>query len=270
MNTNNNVYTVIYTTIVVVLVAAILAFVSQKLGPMQAANQKAETISQILTAAQFEDFGSTNAEKIDFYKKNISEVVLVNADGQKVGELDCKDAKIYSVAELKAQNYNVKDEAKSGDLKIPMYRFSNGITVVPIYGAGLWGPIWGYIAVESDLATVAGAYFDHESETPGLGGKIKDDPSFRAQFAGKKIDFSDDAPLSIIKGGVPAGKKNAVDAITGATMTSKGLSAAIVAWMNAFKPAFSAAAPSCACNCCNGECGQNEAEENNESNETEE
>lgn len=241
MNTNNNVYTVIYTTIVVVLVAAILAFVSQKLGPMQAANQKAETISQILTAAQFEDFGSTNAEKIEFYKNNISDVVLVNAKGQQVGNLDCADAEIYSTSDLKAQNYNVKDESK--DFTIPMYKFNNGITVVPIYGAGLWGPVWGYIAVESDLSTIAGAYFDHESETPGLGGKIKDDPSFRAQFAGKKIDFSDAAPLSIIKGGVPAGKENAVDAITGATMTSKGLSAAIVSWLSALKPAFEAAAP---------------------------
>ena len=243
MNTNSNVYTVIYTTIVVVLVAAILAFVSQKLGPMQADNQKAETISQILSAAQFEDFGNSNAEKIDFYKKNISEVVLVNAAGEQTGTLDCSKAEIYSTADLKAQNYNIKDEAK--DFTIPMYKFNNGITVVPIYGAGLWGPVWGYIAVESDLTTVAGAYFDHESETPGLGGKIKDDPSFRAQFAGKKIDFADEAPLSIIKGGVPAGKENAVDAITGATMTSKGLSAAIVSWMKALKPAFAAAPATC-------------------------
>ena len=269
MNTNSNVYTVIYTTIVVVLVAAILAFVSQKLGPMQAANQKAETISQILAAAQFEDFGGSNAEKIDFYKKNISEVVLVNAKGEKIGNLDCSNADIYSTSDLKAQNYNVKDKAKAENLSIPMYKFSNGITVVPIYGAGLWGPVWGYIAVESDLTTVAGAYFDHESETPGLGGKIKDDPSFRAKFAGKKLDFSDEAPLSIIKG--EAGKENAVDAITGATMTSKGLSAAIVSWLSALKPAFEAAAPA-ELDTCPGDCEQIEPKDVNEveSNETEE
>ena len=238
MNTNSNVYTVIYTTIVVVLVAAILAFVSQKLGPMQANNQKAETISQILAAAQFEDFGATNAEKIDFYKKNISEAGLFNAEGQQIGSLDCATAEIYSTSNLKAQNYNVKDESKADALSIPVYKFSNGISVVPIYGAGLWGPVWGYIAVESDLETIAGAYFDHESETPGLGGKIKDDPSFRAQFAGKKIDYTDAKPFNIIKGGAPEGKENAVDAITGATMTSKGLDAAIVAWLKAYKPVF--------------------------------
>ena len=247
MNTNSNVYTVIYTTIVVVLVAAILAFVSQKLGPMQEANEKAETISQILTAAQFgekdhwQEIG--NAKTIEFFKENISEAGLFNAEGQQIGNLDCSAAEIYSTSQLKAQNYNVKNEAKADAISIPMYKFSNGITVVPVYGAGLWGPVWGYIAVNPDLTSVAGAYFDHESETPGLGGKIKDDPSFRAQFQGKKIDYSDANPFSIVKGGVPAGKENAVDAITGATMTSKGLNAAIVTWLNAYKPAFANAAP---------------------------
>ena len=246
MNTNSNAYTVIYTTIVVVLVAAILAFVSQILGPKQADNQKAETISQILTAAQFENFGDNNSEKIDFYKKNISEVALYNAAGEQIGNLDCEKAEIYSTSDLKAQNYNVKDEAKADAIKIPVYKFSNGVSVVPVYGAGLWGPVWGYIAVDSDMATIVGAFFDHDSETPGLGGKIKDDPSFRAQFAGKSIDFTDAKPFNIVKGGAPEGKANAIDAITGATMTSKGLDAAISTWLNAYKPVFEGAAAAAA------------------------
>ena len=255
MNTNSNVYTVIYTAIVVVLVAAILAFVSQKLGPMQAANEKAETISQILTAAQFGDKDHWqevgNAATISFYKENIAEAVIVDAEGNQVGTLDNSDAQIYSTAQLKAQNYNIKDEAKAADVKIPVYKFNNGISVIPVYGAGLWGPVWGYVALQSDLNTIAGAYFDHESETPGLGGKIKDDPSFRAQFAGKAIDFSDAMPFNIVKGGAPAGKANAIDAITGATMTSKGLDAAINQWFEAYKPFLSAA---CAKHCCEQEC----------------
>lgn len=244
MNTNSNVYTVIYTTVIVVVVAAVLAFVSQSLKPMQEANEKAETISQILTAAQFgekehwQEIG--NASTIDFYKENIEDVVLIDAQGANQGSLDCAAAQIYSTSDLKAQNYNVKDAAKAGDVKVPVYRFKNGTMVLPVYGAGLWGPVWGYIAVEPDFKTIAGAYFDHESETPGLGGKIKDDPSFRAQFAGKQIDCADAEPFTIVKGGAPAGKTNAVDAITGATMTSKGLSAAIVTWLNAYKPLLEA------------------------------
>ena len=262
MNTNSNIYTVIYTTIVVVLVAAILAFVSQTLGPKQAANEKAETISQILTAAQFgekshwQELG--NAATLDFYKQNIQNSYLIDSNGQQAGTLNGADAEVYSVAQLKEQNYNVKS---GKDVKLPVYQFNNGITVIPVYGAGLWGPVWGYIALEQDLKTIAGAYFDHESETPGLGGKIKDDPAFRAQFKGKIVDYSDDVPFSIIKGGVPEGKQNAVDAITGATMTSKGVSAAIAAWLNAYKPGIEAG-QTCECEECSecGECPENEVE----------
>ncbi len=225
MNTNNNVYTVIYTTVVCVLVAAILAFVSQKLGPAQAANEKAETISQILTAAQFgtkehwQEIG--NAETIKFFEQNLA------------GE-----PAVTSTSQLKALNYRIKNGEQN--LALPVYKFTNGISVVPVYGAGLWGPIWGYIAFESDLRTIAGAYFDHESETPGLGGKIKDDPSFRAKFSGKSVDFAAEKPFEILKGDAAEGRDNAIDAISGATMTSKGLSAAIAEWMNAYKPVLAA------------------------------
>ena len=236
MNTNSNTYTVIYTAIVVVVVAAVLAFVSQQLGPMQAANEKAETVSQILTAAQFGEKESWaekgNAATLDFYKENVEKAVTVNAEGEETGTLDISTVKIYSVSQLKAQNYNIKG---GKDFELPVYIFKNGTKVIPVYGAGLWGPVWGYIAVAEDRQTIVGAYFDHESETPGLGGKIKDDPSFRAQFAGKKIIYGDGEAFSIVKGGAPEGKENAVDAITGATMTSKGLDAAIVNWLNAYR-----------------------------------
>lgn len=253
MNTNSNTYTVIYTTIVCVLVAAILAFVSQSLKPKQEANEKAETISQILTAAQFGEKSDWqakgNAATLDFYKQNAAEAIVINADGQKIGDLSIADATIYTTSELKAQNYNIKG---GSELSLPVYKFSNDITVIPVYGAGLWGPVWGYVAFESDLKTIAGAYFDHESETPGLGGKIKDDPSFRAQFGGKSVDFSDAKGIfNIVKGGAPEGKENAIDAITGATMTSKGLNEAINVWLEAYKSYLTSNA---AKQCCNGEC----------------
>ena len=229
MNTNSNVYTVVYTTVVCVLVAAILAFVSQTLKPMQVANEKAETISQILAAAQFEE-QTGNAAILKFYKENISEAILVDAAGKKVGSLKTGDAQVYSTADLKAQNYKIKD---GSDFKLPAYIFKNGVSVIPVYGAGLWGPVWGYMAL--DGLKIVGAYFDHSGETPGLGGKIKDDPKFRAQFEGKSLDFTDKQPFEIVKGGAPAGKANAIDAISGATMTSKGLGDAICVWALAYK-----------------------------------
>ncbi|MBQ3723784.1 MAG: NADH:ubiquinone reductase (Na(+)-transporting) subunit C [Bacteroidales bacterium] len=236
MNTNSNIYTVIYTTLVCVLVAAILAFVSQWLKPKQDANEKAETISQILTAAGFDQKAHWqevgNAATLDFYKENLAEASLVNAQGETVGTLDKDKAVIYTPSELKVQNRSIKG---GKEFKVPVYTFSNGVTVIPVYGAGLWGPVWGYLSFDENLDKLVGAYFDHESETPGLGGKIKDDPAFRAQFQGKSVDFADAKPFDIVKGGAPAGKENAIDAITGATMTSKGLNEAIVNWLEAYK-----------------------------------
>lgn len=232
MNTNSNVYTVIYTTIVCVLVAAILAFASQALKPMQDANEKAETIKQILTAAQFDFDASSNDAVLSFYKKNAAKAILVDAAGNKTGELNTKNAAICSTSDLKAQNYGVKD---GKDFSIPVYIFKNGTSVLAIYGAGLWGPVWGYIAVDKTGLNIVGAYFDHASETPGLGGKIKDDPAFRGQFPGKRLDFSDAKTFEIVKGGAPEGKANAIDAISGATMTSKGLDEAINEWLGAYR-----------------------------------
>lgn len=236
MNTNSNTYTVIYTTLICVLVAAILAIVSQVLKPKQDANEKAETISQILTAAGFDDKAHWqeigNAATIDFYKTNLAEAYTVNAQGAQVQNLDKDKAEILSVSELKVQNRNIKN---GEDFEIPVYTFNNGTSVIPIYGAGLWGPVWGYISFDAGLDNIQGAYFDHESETPGLGGKIKDDPAFRAQFKGKTVDFADVKAFQIVKGGASADKRNAIDAITGATMTSKGLDEAINNWLGAFK-----------------------------------
>ena len=255
MNTNSNTYTIVYTTIVVVLVAAILAFVSQSLKPMQEQNEKAETISQILTAAQFgekdhwKEIG--NAATVKFFEENIE-----------------AGAAVLSTSDLKALNYKIK---AGEQIDYPIYRFTNGISVLPIYGAGLWGPVWGYIAVQGDGKTITGAYFDHDSETPGLGGKIKDDPSFRAQFESKTINFAEpQAAFSIVKGGAN-GSANGVDAITGATMTSRGLETAIRTWLKAYIEGGAAD------NCCGGEeccgkgcCGENccECTENNETEET--
>ena len=238
MNTNSNVYTVIYTTLVVVVVAAVLAFVSSKLGPAQQANAKAETLRQMMVAAQVgtteELYQSKNDQVLQLYADNIQEAFAIDLDGDKVKDLNIEKSNIELIDNLKPQNKAVKAE---GEATLPVYIFKSGKTVVPIYGAGLWGPVWGYIAFNEDLKTIAGAYFDHEGETPGLGGKIKDDPSFRAQFVGKQIDYSDAKPFSIIKGGAK-GKANAVDAITGATMTSKGLDAAIVEWLGAYENAL--------------------------------
>lgn len=245
MNTNGNTYTVIYTTVIVVIVAAILAFASQALKPKQKANEQAETISQILTAAKFgtkeEITKQGNYAVIKMFTDNLAEAYTVNENGERAGELslDATSAEAAEEAALKAQNYKIRD---GKDENLPVYVFKDGTTVLPIYGAGLWGPVWGYIALDKDLKTIKGAYFDHESETPGLGGKIKEAP-FQSEFPGKSIDINDDKGIfQIVKGGAPEGKANAIDAISGATMTSKGVNASINTWLAAYKPFLEASA----------------------------
>lgn len=237
MNTNGNIYTIIYTTVIVVVVAGILAAAASFLKPAQQANIKAETISQMLQAAQFDTHGMNNVQKLDKYAEEIESAFIVDAQGAKVRDLGVSRSGIELEDGLKAQNYAIA--GKDGyTLGLPVYIFKGGVTLIPCYGAGLWGPVWGYLAIEPDGTTIKGAYFDHESETAGLGSRIKDDPAFRAQFVGKKIAW-DELPLfEIVKGGAPEGKENAIDAITGATMTSKGLDAAIGTWLAAYKPYF--------------------------------
>lgn len=255
MNTNSNVYTVVYTTVIVVLVAAILAVVSQSLKSRQEANEKADTISQMLTAAgfgtkaEFQQIG--NAAVIAKYKEEIASAYTVDTDNQKINDLSIENAEIYTPAKLKKQNYLIKG-MQEGQIELPVFEFKNGITVVPIYGAGLWGPIWGYIAFNQPVdgsITIKGAYFDHESETAGLGSKIKDDPQFQAEFVGEKPDFSQSNIFEIVKGGSPKNADNSevidnkIDAITGATMTSQGLDKAIDTWLSAYAKHFNVPCP---------------------------
>lgn len=239
MNTNSNVYTIIYTTVIVVVVAAVLAFTAMMLKSKQTANVKAETLSQMMTAAQLgtkDEFASMgNDAVLAKYSDSIEEAFSINLAGEKVDELSTDKENIELIDNLKPQDVAIR---KGGDVTLPVYKFKSGITVIPVYGAGLWGPIWGYIALQPDLKTIAGAYFDHSSETPGLGAKIKDEPWFQEQFIGKTFDLDNAANhFDIVKGGVKetdTDTEHKVDAITGATMTTNGLDRAIDTWVSAY------------------------------------
>ncbi len=96
--------------------------------------------------------------------------------------------------------------------------------MVPVRGKGLWGPIWGYMALESDLNTISGAVFDHKGETPGLGAEINTD-WFQEPFTGKTIfdESGKFVSITVVKGGADPSDPHGVDGISGGTITSKGL-----------------------------------------------
>ncbi len=225
MNTNSNTYTVIYSTILVVIVAAVLAFAAMFLKPAQDANVKKDSISQILTAATFP--GVEDAKILDTYRQEIESAILVDLDGNKVGDLDIASCEVYDNSALKKQTVA---EQKA----LPVYIFKNGITVIPCYGAGLWGPIWGYIGFEADLKTIKAVCFGHKGETPGLGAKIADEPSFAEAFVGQQVG-SGDLLFEVTK---PANRQtvnSGVDAISGATITSQALGKTLNQWFGFYQ-----------------------------------
>ena len=228
MNTNSNTYTVIYSVILVVVVAAVLAFAAMYLKPTQDANVKKDTIGQILTAATFADVEDTQI--LDTYKAEIASAILVDAEGNKVGDLDIESCEVYGTADLKKQ---ITAEPKA----LPVYIFKNGITVVPCYGAGLWGPIWGYVGLEGDLKTIKAVRFGHKGETPGLGAKISDEPSFAEAFVAKTIGDGE-ILFEVAKPANRQTENNGVDAISGATITSQALGKTLNMWFGFYSNYF--------------------------------
>ena len=226
MNTNSNTYTVIYSIILVVIVAAVLAFAAKALQPVQDENVKKDTIGQILTAATIDG----SADILGTYQQEIEAAILVDLEGNKVGDLDIATCEVYGTTELKKQTVT---EQKS----LPVYIFKNGLTVVPCYGAGLWGPIWGYVGLETNLKTIKAVCFGHKGETPGLGAKISDEPSFAAAFAGQEVGAGE-ILFEVVKPANRQTEKNGVDAISGATITCQALGKTLNQWFGFYQNYF--------------------------------
>ena len=188
LNTNSNAYIIIYSAILVVIVAFLLAFVYQALKPMQDANVALDVKKQILYSLNIRDLDGSAAEA------KYSDVVKE--------EKDVNGQKIYFCS-VDGQD----------------------IVVVSLKGMGLWGGISGYLAVDKE-DKVFGAYFNHESETAGLGAEIKDSQAWQEKFIGKKIfDENGNVILSVVK--KVESPESQVDCVTGATLTSNGVDAMI-------------------------------------------
>ena len=187
MKTNSNSYTIIYSAVIVVIVAFLLAFVYQALKPMQDANVALDQKKQILNSLNIRDLGNEETEAT--YKKVVKSEQKVN------------EGTIYTC--------DINGQTK--------YVFT-------VKGMGLWGGINGFISVNDDKNTVYGAYFNHEGETAGLGAEIKDNADWQKKFQGKKLFKEGDTQniaLSVKK--KVENTSNEVDAVTGATLTSNGV-----------------------------------------------
>ncbi|MGF7140162.1 NADH:ubiquinone reductase (Na(+)-transporting) subunit C [Roseimarinus sediminis] len=213
MNRNGNTYTFIYASVMVIIVAAVLSFTAIKLKPYQERNIEVEKKQNILAAI---NIASTTIDAETIYADRITTSYVVNVKGEKVeGEAFTVNLKQQQALDLEKRILPVY-EADLGD-KGKKY-------IIPLRGSGLWGPVWGYIALNDDLNTVYGAIFDHQGETPGLGAEIVT-PAFQEVFVGKKLfnESGEFVSLTVAKAGEKAPEEHKVDAISGGTITSKGV-----------------------------------------------
>lgn len=215
-DTNSDLYAIIYSAVVVVIVAFMLAGVSSVLKPMQDANVELDKKKQILASLNEKNVSDPATKYKEFIKSdpiiNINGVEVAPEGGFKVANDDINENNLpLYIAEVKGQTKYI----------------------IPMTGNGLWGGIWGYIALNDDCNTIFGVYFSHASETPGLGAEIAAD-KFQDNFT-KDVDllgnpivksvFDEDGKvaLSVEKGKGKAAKEYHIDAVSGATLTCNGV-----------------------------------------------
>lgn len=218
MNTNKNSYTILYAAGLVVIVAFLLAAASSALKPAQDKNVEIDKKKQILAALNVRNL--TDAQDIEKkYDECVVADLVVDSAGNVVKKGEGKDKDGFRVSGKEVTPAN-----------LPLYLCKvDGKTklVLPMTGRGLWGGLWGYLAIDDDCQTVFGAYFSHESETAGLGALIAEE-KFQSQFKGKHLFANpqdSEVALTVVKNGKtdPAQKDCQVDGVTGATLTSVGV-----------------------------------------------
>ena len=218
MNTNSNSYTIIYASVMVVIVAFLLAFVNSSLRDLQGKNVELDTKKQILSALGITEVKDADAE----FSKVVKSDMIVAEDGS-LKEYDGKFVTAYE-----------KEFKENGRAHVFVCEIDGKTKyVVPVYGAGLWGAIWGYVALDEDKNTVFGTYFSHASETPGLGAEIAT-PRFQTSFIGKHVMEGGSVALSVVKNGKVANPEFEVDGISGGTITSNGVDAMLKSCMGQY------------------------------------
>lgn len=225
MNTNSNSYTVIYVAIMVIVVAFVLAFTAGALKERQERNVELDKKVQILASLNI-DANADNAESL--YNQYVKEIIVVNYKGELIeNELD------GFTIELEKENQKPENERL-----LPVYiceKEGKTYYVLSLRGAGLWGPIWGYISLEADKNTVFGSYFSHKGETPGLGAEI-DRKGFQMQFQGKEVFKNGQfKSIAIVKPGKSVEGMDFVDGISGGTITSQGVDKMLLNSIGAYK-----------------------------------
>lgn len=213
----SNRYIFIFSLVMVVSVAILLSLTALLLQPKQEKNVEVEKKMNILSSI---NVASTKNDAVDLYANHIKNSYVVNTEGKHIDGVDA-----FAV-DLRAEQ-----KKPLADQSLPVFVAvddrGDTLQVFPLQGKGLWGPIWGYVSLKKDMSTIAGVTFDHKGETPGLGAEINT-PHFESQFLNKTI-YQDGnfVSIKVVKGGANPSNPHEVDAVSGGTITSKGLEAMV-------------------------------------------
>jgi len=209
----SNRYIFIFSAVMVVAVATLLSLAATLLQPRQLKNLEIEKKKSMLESIRIP---STNETTESLFDKYINKSFVLNSKGEVVEGVDAFNVVL-----------NIEQKKPLDQQYLPVFNAvpENGknVIIIPVEGKGLWGPIYGYVSLESDMNTVYGVTFDHKGETPGLGAEINTS-EFEGMFSGKKLfEEGKFVSLGVIKGGAKPDDSHNVDAISGGTITSKGL-----------------------------------------------
>jgi Na+-transporting NADH:ubiquinone oxidoreductase subunit C len=209
----SNRYIFIFSAVMVIAVATLLSLAATLLQPRQQKNLEIEKKKSMLESI---GIPSTRETTESLYDKYIKESLVLNSKGDLVQGVDAFKVELSIELKKPVENQNLPLFSAVSD---------NGekVVIIPVEGKGLWGPIFGYVSLKSDMNTIYGVTFDHKGETPGLGAEINT-TGFESMFIGKKLYDSDKfISIGVIKGGAKHDDPHSVDAISGGTITSKGL-----------------------------------------------
>lgn len=238
MKNFSNTYIFLFSAGLVILVASILAFVSESLRPIQERNIEIEKKQDILRSVERAEKAAEVPDKDTYieqeYLKYIRKSLVTNTKGE---ILEGRDA--FTIM----NNLKIELEKPMEERELPVFLYTGDNNevryIMPLRGKGLWGPIWGCISLTDDFNSIYGAVFDHKGETPGLGAEIRE-KWFQEKFKGKKIfnETGKFVSVEVVKGGTPDDNPYGVDGISGGTITSKGLEAMIFDCLQPYENSF--------------------------------
>ena len=229
MKSYSNTYIFVFSSIMIVVVAVILSIAAMTLQPLQKKNNEIYKKQNILTSI---NIVSTTKNAEGLYDKYIIESYAINTKGEIQEGVDAfkVDMKKELAKSLEERNLPIFVSTLNESKQY----------IIPVYGKGLWGPVWGYISLQDNLSTIFGTNFSHKGETPGLGAEIETE-DFQSQFIGKEIfdTYGQFVSVSILKGGTAnPDSKYEVDGVSGGTITSNGVDAMLKDCLSSYEIYF--------------------------------